>query len=223
MNAFWRRRAFFLPAGRNLLTARDMYSLIMGEPGHKQRFHGLYEANYARILGYALRRTDCAEDAADIVADTFALAWRRLADVPPGEEAVLWLYGVARRMLANQRRKERSRGAVVEMLAQEYDEVCWVDPVPVARSISRALVDAWKTLTPADRDLLGLMVWETLSTEQIATVIGCSRAVAKVRIHRARRRLARELERRGYPLKPETLARHVQAGRAGALPDTEAM
>jgi RNA polymerase sigma factor (sigma-70 family) len=199
-----------------------MYSLIMGESGQSQQFQALYEANYARILGYALRRTDCAEDAADVVADTFTLAWRRFADIPPGDEAVLWLYGVARRMLANQRRKERSRLAVVDMLVQEYDEVFWADPLPSARGVTRRLVDAWTGLTPADRDLLGLMVWETLTTEQIAKVIGCSRAVAKVRLHRARRRFARELERRGYPLKPETLARHIQAGRAEALPDTEA-
>lgn len=43
------------------------------------------------------------KDAADAVAETFLVAWRRLPEVPSGEEARPWLYGVARRTLANQR------------------------------------------------------------------------------------------------------------------------
>jgi hypothetical protein len=49
------------------------------------------------ILGYALRRTTSPDDAADILAETFLTAWRRLDELPSGEEAGLWLYGVARR------------------------------------------------------------------------------------------------------------------------------
>src|SRR5256714_11167773 len=79
-----------------------------GAAGPSERFRSLYEANYHLILGYALRRADAA-DAADVVAETFTTAWRRLRDVPEGEEARLWLYGVARRVLANQRRAERRR------------------------------------------------------------------------------------------------------------------
>lgn len=65
------------------------------------RFRVLYAAHLNAILGYALRRVAAPEDAADVVAETFLIAWRRCADVPPGGEARLWLYGVARRVLAN--------------------------------------------------------------------------------------------------------------------------
>ena len=195
----------------------------MHEHDQKQRFHALYQADYARILGYALRRTACAEDAADVVADVFTTAWRKFDEIPDGEEAVLWLYGVARRVLANQRRKAYGRGAVLELLALDYEEAFLAEPMAFTAGLSGALREAWAALTADDRDLLGLTVWETLSTAQIALVVGCPRAVTKVRIHRARRRFARELHRRGYPLKPETLTRHIRPGRAGALPDTEAM
>lgn len=220
------------PAARatqcNLRPRGDMYSLIMSQPNDRrtedeQRFRALYEKSYIRILGYALRRTSGPEDAADVVADTFAIAWQKLDEIPDGTEATLWLYGVARRVLSNHRRKQQSRNGVVDLLAQEYEDIVWTDPPLGEATISRSLADAWAALTPADRDLLGLLVWETLAVEQIAAVIGCGRTGAKVRIHRARRRFARELERRGYPLKPETVARHVQAGRAQALPDTEAV
>jgi len=49
---------------------------------HRERFTAIYEANYHRILGYALRRTS-RDDTADVVAETFLVAWRRLGDVLP--------------------------------------------------------------------------------------------------------------------------------------------
>jgi RNA polymerase sigma factor (sigma-70 family) len=196
-------------------------------------FRQLYEANYPRILGYALRRTATAEDAADVVAETFSIAWQKYADVPRGDEATLWLYGVARRVLANHHRRQESRGAVIALLAQDYEEAIWVDPSP-SGEVSPAVTAAWRAMSLGDRELLGLLVWETLTMEQIALVLGCPRTVVKVRIHRARRRFARELERRGIEVsgtgaeptgtdrvKPPTLRRHIQAGRAEALPDSE--
>jgi DNA-directed RNA polymerase specialized sigma24 family protein len=72
----------------------------------RHRFEELYAAHHASLLGYALRRTANTDDAADVLAETFLAAWRRLDDVPPGPQARLWLYGTARRVLANQRRGE---------------------------------------------------------------------------------------------------------------------
>jgi RNA polymerase sigma factor (sigma-70 family) len=231
----------------------------MRETPQEERFRIVYECNYARILGYALRRTTSPEDAADVVADTFTTAWRKFDDIPGGEEATLWLYGVARRTIANHHRRRANRSDVLEMLTRDYEEVVWLDPLPAGGS-SSALAEAWMALRSDDRDLLGLVAWETLTTDQIAAVLGCSRGVAKVRVHRARRRFARELGRRGIEVergahaassvgakpgphgpcgavnrsgaprsgppavvKPSGRPRHVQVGRADALPDTEAM
>lgn len=69
----------------------------MGE----DEFAEVYAATYKPLLGYALRRCDSPEDAADVVAETFTIAWRRATDMPAGPQARLWLYGVARRVLAN--------------------------------------------------------------------------------------------------------------------------
>jgi DNA-directed RNA polymerase specialized sigma24 family protein len=70
----------------------------------RSRFEAVSRQTYEQILGYALRRCDSPEDAADVVAETFAVAWRRADALPPGGEARLWLYGVARNVLANHRR-----------------------------------------------------------------------------------------------------------------------
>jgi DNA-directed RNA polymerase specialized sigma24 family protein len=96
-----------------------------GGPDERQhRFEELYAANCGPILGYVLRRTDNPDDAADVIAETFLTAWRRLDAVPPGDEARLWLYGVARRVLANHRRGERRRTVLADrlraQLASEY-------------------------------------------------------------------------------------------------------
>jgi DNA-directed RNA polymerase specialized sigma24 family protein len=66
-----------------------------------ERFEALYGAHAGAVLAYARRRTSPA-NADDVMADVFLIAWRRLADVPRDER--VWLLGVARRVLANQRR-----------------------------------------------------------------------------------------------------------------------
>ena len=80
---------------------------------------------------------------------------------------------------------------------------------------------AWDHLRQADRDLLGLAAWEGLDNEQIARVLGCSRAVVKLRLHRARRRLAALLAAEEAPLKPADQPGHVTTRRAPACPGTE--
>src|ERR1700734_3592339 len=87
-----------------------------GPDERRHRFEELYAANHVPVLGYVLRRTDSPDDAADVIAETFLTAWRRLDDIPAGDQARLWLYGVARRVLANHHRGERRRSALAERL-----------------------------------------------------------------------------------------------------------
>ena len=174
--------------------------------GDPERFRALYEANYRAILGYALRRAGAA-DAADVVADTFLTAWRRLADVPEGDAARLWLYGIARRVLANHRRSERRR----ERLAGRLREapLAGVPEIAEPATSGGRVAEAFARLRPQDRELLALAVWERLDAGEIASVLGCSRNAARIRLHRARRRFARELER--PRLKRAAPAGHVPA------------
>lgn len=156
-------------------------------------FRAVYETHYHRVLGYALRRTPSREDAEDAVAETFLIAWRRLEDMPDGRGARPWLYGVARKALANQRRGERRRGRLAGRLHAE--------PTPTARhpvdppAAPASVFSAFARLRGEDRELLALAAWEKLDPGEIATVLGCSRNAARIRLHRARRRFAHELER----------------------------
>ncbi len=82
----------------------------------RHRFEAVYAAYHGPVLGYVLRRTGNPDDAADVIADTFLTAWRRLEDMPPEPAARLWLYGVARRVLANHHRGQRRRSALAGRL-----------------------------------------------------------------------------------------------------------
>ena len=150
------------------------------------RFEALYAEHRACVLGYVLRRTDSTHDAADVIAETFLVAWRRLDDAPTGASARLWLYGVARRVLANHRRGERRRTQLAERLRGELAG----RDAPEAPSGELAdLAAAFGSLADGDREVLALEAWEGLSAGEVAAVLGCSRNAARIRLHRARRRL----------------------------------
>jgi RNA polymerase sigma-70 factor, ECF subfamily len=176
----------------------------------RHRFEQLYTAYRAPVLGYALRRTDNTDDAADVLAETFLAAWRRLDQVPSGPQARLWLYGTARRVLANHHRGERRRLALADRLKTDL-AVSFRPPAHVGELAEIAA--AFRRMPEPDRELLSLAGWEGLDAGQIAMVVGCSRNAARIRLHRARRRFAAELGRAGAT---QGLARaHVTNGDLG--------
>lgn len=154
-------------------------------------FEALYAATFSQILGYALRRCDCPEDAADVVAETFATTWRRIDAVPPGDQARLWLYGVARNVLANHRRGLARRHGLSAALAAEVSQLYQRSAEDSAEP--GAIRQAFRQLPDDDRELLSLIAWEGLDHGEIAKVLGCSRNAVRIRLHRARKRLTREL------------------------------
>ncbi|MBB6348677.1 RNA polymerase sigma factor [Nonomuraea muscovyensis] len=158
--------------------------------GARDRFEALYLTHYPAIYRYALRRTESPDDIADVIAETFLVAWRRLDDVPTGEATVLWLYGAARRVLANHRRGKSRRSALASRLR---DELAAGRGTPSAHPRADAVHAALVTLPPAEREVLALTYWEQLTGPQIAQVLGCSSTAVRLRLHRARKRLARLL------------------------------
>lgn len=172
--------------------------VVRAGPGfaREERLRALFEEHGRGLLGYALRRVSRAEDAADVVAETMLVAWRRLDDVPDGAEARLWLFGVARRVLANQRRGGRRRDRLGERLRQELRAQVGLDPAPmVVTSVDvRAAFDG---LSADDREVLQLTAWEGLEPAEIATVLGLSAVAVRSRLHRARGRLRERLEAGG--------------------------
>ncbi|GAA1042419.1 RNA polymerase sigma factor [Virgisporangium ochraceum] len=153
------------------------------------RFERLYRHCYQDLLGFALRRTDRPEAAADVVADTFVVAWRRIEQIP-SDHPRAWLFGVARNVMAGHERTDRRQARLAARLRQDLSEIdSDVEPVEVGGSIG----PAFRALPESDRDLLRLVAWEGLTAEELAVTLGCSANAARIRLHRARRRFAAAL------------------------------
>jgi len=148
----------------------------------------LFTAYSADVFAFALRRSS-PSIAEDVVSETFLVAWRRLDSVPDTPKP--WLLGVARRVLANQRRSNDRQSAVQSRLGAN-DPGAWYR-ADAERSGVAAVLDALAALAPADRDAITLIAWEGLTAEEAAIVLGCSRATFYVRLHRAKKRLADSL------------------------------
>jgi len=168
----------------------------MSENERERRFRELYVRHYSTLLAYALRRLADPADAHDLVADTFLVLWRRLEDAPVSDDEIpLWLYGVARRVLTNRHRTRERHARLTQRIAQSPAEGATLEEVTSSRSDARRLLKALLTLSEQDRELLLLATWEHLTTDELATVIGCSENAAAIRLHRARKRLTEVYEK----------------------------
>ena len=157
----------------------------------RERFEQVFRDNAHIVLSFALSRTG-PEEAKDVVAQTFLVAWRRFAELP--QEPLPWLIGVAGRTLADKRRADARRQALWGRLSGRYStgevDVDVAEQLHLRGSIGTAL----QALSPDDRDILVLVAWEGFTVEQLAESLGCSKPTASVRLHRARRRFAARLD-----------------------------
>jgi RNA polymerase sigma factor (sigma-70 family) len=162
-----------------------------GVTDDEQRFRGLYRQHYARVLAYALRRVG-PDRAQDVVAETFLVAWRHIRKAPA--DPLPWLYRLASNAAANEGRalrrgvrlQERARAGAATTLAGALAASDHAERVGETDWVLAAL----RRLSPRDQEALRLTVWEDLDVATAAAVMGCSTAAMKVRVHRARRRLA---------------------------------
>ena len=155
----------------------------------RDAFETLFRRHHAAVRAYVRRRNpNAATD--DAVAETFLVAWRRLDLI--GEDPLPWLLGVARRVLANEHRGDRRRRALLERLIgapKAAADLGW-EPPP---AMDAELAEAMAGLSPREREALLLVAWEGLEPARAAQAAGCSPSAFRVRLHRARRRVADHL------------------------------
>ena len=154
------------------------------------RFTALFAEHQRHVLAYAMRRSPTLADAEDVAAETFTIAWRKI-DAVPAEEPLPWLYAVARRVLANQRRGNTRRERLAALLRVEDVAT----PLHAGEDRDGPAFAALASLAPADQELLRLVAWEELGNQQIASVLGITPNAVAIRLHRARARFADALAR----------------------------
>lgn len=179
-------------------------------PSQDARFRRVYEVHRDALVAYCLRRTS-RSDAMDAVAETFAVAWRRIDRMPRGEAELSWLYAVAHRVLANQRRSNRRLGKLRIKLGGTAESHS-VEPgeVLLRAEDERRLHEALSRLRPADQEILRLVTWEEHPREQVAQMLGITPVALNQRLHRAVTRLRKEYG--AEPSRPEARRGSAEGG-----------
>ena len=161
------------------------------DDANRVKLRGAFDAHYEAISRYCHRRLP-AGDANDAAAQVFAVAWRKIDQMPDGDAALPWLYGVARYEVSTFRRTSRRRRNLQEKLDGQAQHP---DPGPEMVVVRRAerseLMAALATLRPSDQEVLRLRSFEGLAMAELAVALGCSVEAAKKRSARAMRRLQR--------------------------------
>jgi RNA polymerase sigma-70 factor (ECF subfamily) len=167
----------------------------LGSSGENARFGELYGRYYRSVHAYCRRRL--ANDAVDdAVSEVFLTAWRRLDDVPGGDAALLWLYGVAYRVIGNQwRSAARHRRLATRMRAIMDQPAPGADDTVLVSDACQLVLEAIARLSHTDVEVLLLTTWEHLSVAEIAAVLEIAPNAATQRLHRARRNLGQEYRR----------------------------
>ena len=164
-----------------------------------ERFEALYRSTYRDLVTYCRRRVpNHAVD--DVVAATYVVAWRRLDDVLAAKHPPAWLYGVAYKVIGNQRRSRNRLAALrSKLLSQPPDP----QPGPAAlveldEDVTRAM-DALGRLPPDDQEIIRLATFEGLQYDEIAVALDKSTGAVRSQLFRARQRLRAEFERSPRP------------------------
>jgi RNA polymerase sigma-70 factor (ECF subfamily) len=170
--------------------------MTVGDEEREKHFDALFRQYLPDMVAYCGWRSGSHADAQDAVAETFLAAWRRLDEMPRGTDARLWLYGTARRVLANQARAGRRRERLSARAAEAWEGAAApfactssdLEPAVPAAALADAVHQALACLRPTDREVLLLAEWEGLTPTQIGAVLGCPAVTARGRLFRARRR-----------------------------------
>jgi RNA polymerase sigma-70 factor (ECF subfamily) len=160
----------------------------------RDRLAAMYDECAPRVYAYALRHVGPV-DADDVVAEAFAVAWRRIDVVP--EPAIGWLIVTARNVVAGRRRSDRKQVDLVRLATESarHDEPA-AEEVVVRR---RQVLDALESLSEREREALLLTAWDGLDHAAAAAVAGCSTRAFRARLMRARARLTAHLSETRLP------------------------
>lgn len=176
--------------------------LIVASCDDPRVFRELYDRWAERLLAYFVQRVLDAEVAADLLAETFAVAFERrckFRDV--GRPGGAWLYGIAAKELAHWYRhrdvqRRATRRLRLEVPRLDEDSISRIEALADVEGRRAALAAALDQISGAERAALELRVVRELGYPEIAERLNCSVGAARVRVHRALARLSNLLEAR---------------------------
>jgi RNA polymerase sigma-70 factor, ECF subfamily len=161
-------------------------------PRGAETFSELYRRTHVDLLAFLLRRCSSAEDAADCLAETYLVAWKKRDQMPSGAETRPWLFGVARNVIRRGHELRGRTAAAASALAAEVERSATVCPAPDVAEPD-PVTEAIRELPELDREIITMLIWDDLAPREVAAVLGLTANVVRVRAHRARAKLKEAL------------------------------
>lgn len=158
-----------------------------GERDRERQFTDAHRQHHDRVYLYLRRRTDSAEAAEDLCAETFRIGWQKMTT---DELSAGTLFTIAKNVLRNHYRSQQRQRSLLGRITQNFQRTAH-EPDGIHEALAQ--------LKPADREILTLTFWDGFNLTEAADLLGCSPGAARVRLHRARKALAKHL-----PLTGET-------------------
>ncbi|HVR32467.1 MAG TPA: sigma-70 family RNA polymerase sigma factor [Acidimicrobiia bacterium] len=163
--------------------------------GDGEAYGAFFRRHSRAVTTYAIRRCGNADDVADLVADTFMIALQASGRyIPETDTALPWLYGIARRVLARQRRRSAgftrllAKSTHSQVRFQGIEEDAIADAIDAIRT-APALAEALGELSKGERDVLELVAFEGLTPSEAAIVLELTPNAARLKLSRARRHM----------------------------------
>jgi RNA polymerase sigma factor (sigma-70 family) len=165
----------------------------MGTEDHATRVENATRAHAPALLAYFARRLDQSHDAADLLAETLLVLWRRASSLPTDDAEVRpWMFGIGRNVLMHHRRRATRQRAISDKLRN----ILSATPRPGFADATEhdALHRAIATLDPIDQDIIGLVHWDGFSLVEVSRIVGMKEGTVRSRHHRARKALRTHIE-----------------------------
>ncbi|HEY6065184.1 MAG TPA: RNA polymerase sigma factor [Thermoanaerobaculia bacterium] len=163
----------------DLTTDEDLVATAAaGDPAALEALFDRYHRDLFRFLRRVAEPADAAED---LVQEVFLRVWKSARSFRPDGSFRGWLYRIARNAAADEFRKS-SRLAPVGVAVSPED-------LPAPERVPGELAAALARLAAADREVLVLARFHGLSGAELAAALECSTGAARVRLHRALKRL----------------------------------
>jgi RNA polymerase sigma factor (sigma-70 family) len=161
---------------------------MRGRRRNAETFSDLYRRTHVDVLAFLLRRCPSPEDAADCLAETYLLAWKKRDQMPSGAQTRPWLFGVARNVMRRGNELRDRTAAAASALAAEVERASVVCPAPDVADPD-AVCAAIRHLPELDQEIITMLIWDDLAPREVAAVLGLTPNVVRVRAHRARAKL----------------------------------
>ncbi len=136
------------------------------------------------------RRVAAPEEAADLFGEVLVVLWRRRNELPPAGRDRLWLFVVARNVLANHQRRAVRHRHETTALADQLKSVL-AEPPDLARTLD--LHTALDNLPSLDREIIQLFIWEGFTSSEIGARLDIPADTVRSRLRRIRTRLRHDL------------------------------